>query len=271
MQRRNTRQSFAIGIHFCIREFNALYGSAFGWIIGYLRGLRIQTIDRRLLPIRCRLQIGDFLCISINLSIQLSLCCSQCIRSGKISIRICFRVDICRIGFLIELVVYISLGVGIFNVISSKRVRFVHFAIHNSCKISQLAIQLADVSFIRSDVPCICRYIRRLGIREVSNLLTYLLVQFFSNFLRRQNLIYYAAFHHMHSCFRYAQSPTEERKRHERREKGTSSNPPDFFRSGSRLGMRASDFRRYHIAILCLGPDDFVNVVHDDFPLCEKQ
>ena len=49
-----------------------------------------------------------------------------------------------------------------------------------------------------------------------------------------------------------------------------SSNPPDFFGSGSRLGMRPSDFRRYHIAILCLGPDDFVDVVHDDFPLCEN-
>ena len=59
MQRRNTRQSFAIGIHFCCLEFNLIYGSAFGWIIGYLRGLRIQTIDRRLLPIRCRLQSGD--------------------------------------------------------------------------------------------------------------------------------------------------------------------------------------------------------------------
>ena len=50
-----------------------------------------------------------------------------------------------------------------------------------------------------------------------------------------------------------------------------SSALPDFFRSGSRLGMRPSDFRRYHIAILCLGPDDFVDVVHNDFPLCEKQ
>ena len=50
-----------------------------------------------------------------------------------------------------------------------------------------------------------------------------------------------------------------------------SSNLPDFFRSGSRLRVRASDFRNDHIAILCLGPDDFVDVVHDDFPLCEKQ
>ncbi len=47
--------------------------------------------------------------------------------------------------------------------------------------------------------------------------------------------------------------------------------PPNFFRAGSRLRVRASDFRRYHIAIFCLGPDDFVDVVHDDFPLCEKQ
>ena len=46
--------------------------------------------------------------------------------------------------------------------------------------------------------------------------------------------------------------------------------PPDFFRSGSRLGMSPSDFRCYHIAISCLGPDDFVDVVHDDFPLCEN-
>ena len=78
---------------------------------------------------------------------------------------------------------------------------------------------------------------------------------------------------HMHDICRtrYAQSPAKERKRHERREKGTSSHPPDFFRACSRLRVRASDFRRYHIAILCLGPDDFVNVVHDDFPLCEKQ
>ena len=46
--------------------------------------------------------------------------------------------------------------------------------------------------------------------------------------------------------------------------------PPNFFRACSRLRVRASDFRRYHIAILCLGPDDFVDVVHDDFPLCEN-
>ena len=46
--------------------------------------------------------------------------------------------------------------------------------------------------------------------------------------------------------------------------------PPDFFRSGSRLGMRPSDFRSDHIAILCFRPDDFVDVVHIDFPLCEK-
>ena len=61
MQRRNTRQSFAIGIHFCCLEFNLIYGSAFGWIIGYLRGFLLQVINRRLLPIRCPLQSGNIL------------------------------------------------------------------------------------------------------------------------------------------------------------------------------------------------------------------
>ena len=84
-------------------------------------------------------------------------------------------------------------------------------------------------------------------------------------------MCYASTFIHMHSCFRYAQSPAKERKRHERGQKGTSSHPPNFFRSGSRLRVRASDFRNDHIAILCLGPDDFVDVVHIDFPLCEKQ
>ena len=45
-----------MGIHFCCHEVNAIYGSAFGWIIGNLCGLLIQAIDRRLLPIRFILQ-----------------------------------------------------------------------------------------------------------------------------------------------------------------------------------------------------------------------
>ena len=60
--------------------------------------------------------------------------------------------------------------------------------------------------------------------------------------------------------------PAEERQRKERGESRTAHGLP-----ARTLRMRLRDFRRYHIAILCLGPDDFVDVVHDDFPLCEKQ
>ena len=42
MQRRNIRQAFAMDIHFLCHEVNAIYDSAFGWIKGYLRGLRLQ-------------------------------------------------------------------------------------------------------------------------------------------------------------------------------------------------------------------------------------
>ena len=127
--------------------------------------------------------------------------------------------------------------------------------------------QIINSRFMRIDVRCIGCHIRRLGILEVSNLRTYLLVQFFSNFLLRQNLICSAGiFIHMHRCFRYAQSSAEERKRKERGESRTAHGLP-----ARTLRMRLRDFRRYHIAILCLGPDDFVDAVHDDFPLCEKQ
>ena len=45
--------------------------------------------------------------------------------------------------------------------------------------------------------------------------------------------------------------------------------PPDFFCAArSRLGVGPCDFGRYHVAVLCFRPDDFVNVVHDVFPLC---
>ena len=56
-----------MGIHFCCHEVNAIYGSAFGWIIGYLRGSLIQPTDPRLLRIRFRLQIGNipFVCLCL--------------------------------------------------------------------------------------------------------------------------------------------------------------------------------------------------------------
>ena len=209
--------------------------------------------------------------------------------------RICliFGEHIRCIGFFIELVVYVSLGVGIFNAISSKRVRFVclavkrcfdhrfiHLVIHSIFKIIQrvfcsecgiskvfiqfLGIQLVDVIFIRSDVRCILSNIGGCPLR--SKRMIYFILRIDGHSTRRTALV-----NDLKRGTRYAQSPAEERKRHKRREKGTSSHPPNFFRACSRLRVRASDFRRYHIAILCFRPDDFVDVVHDDFPLCEKQ
>ena len=64
---------------------------------------------------------------------------------------------------------------------------------------------------------------------------------------------------------RCAPSSAEERQRKERGKSRTAHGlPTRTFR------MRLRDFRCYHIAISCLGPDDFVDVVHDDFPLCEN-
>ena len=56
-----------MGIHFCCLELNLIYGSAFGCIIGYLRGFILQPTDPRLLRIRFRLQIGNipFVCLRL--------------------------------------------------------------------------------------------------------------------------------------------------------------------------------------------------------------
>ena len=158
--------------------------------------------------------------------------------------------------------------------------------------ITQLILQCGDTSFIRSNICLLIRHI----FGQTASCITYRGLQrfnirfigchFSSRPLRSKRKIYFClfvclisrinlmcyagTFIHMHRCFRYAQSPAEERKRHERGQECMSSNPPDFFRSGSRLGMRPSDFRSDHIAILCFRPDDFVDVVHNDFPLCEE-
>ena len=158
--------------------------------------------------------------------------------------------------------------------------------------ITQLILQCGDTSFIRSNICLLIRHI----FGQTASCITYRGLQrfnirfigchFSSRPLRSKRKIYFCLFVclinrinlasptsyfvHMHRSFRYAQSPAKERKRHERGEKFTSCTPPDFFRSGSRLGMRPSDFRSYHIAILCFRPDDFVNVVHNDFPPLRK-
>ena len=66
-----------MGIHFCCHEVNAIYGSAFGWIIGNLCGLLIQAIDRRLLPIRFILQSSNIRLVCRRLRHR-SLDVSQC-------------------------------------------------------------------------------------------------------------------------------------------------------------------------------------------------
>ena len=167
-------------------------------------------------------------------------------------VSICFAIKCCRVRFCIE---------------RRCNCGFISF-------ITQLTLQCGDISFIRSDVRCILNNLGRICfgakccfIRFVVQQCIHSRLGIYLNGARRRRHI------HLHVNFRtrYAQSSAEERKRHKRREKGTSSHPPNFSRACSRLRVRASDFRRYHIAILCLGPDDFVDVIHDDFPLCEKQ
>ena len=162
--------------------------------------------------------------------------------------------------------------------------RFIHFVIHSIFKIIQrvfcsecgisnlfiqfLGIQLGDVFFIRSDVRCILNNLGRIGFVAKCCFIRFVVQQcihsrlgiYLSGASRR--LI------HMHDIYRtrYAQSPAEERQRKERGESRTAHGLP-----ARTLRMRLRDFRRYHIAILCFRPDDFVDVVHDDFPLCEKQ
>ena len=145
--------------HICLHPINIRFGSRHttrkvsqGCLCG--SGLGIQILNS--LFIR-----SNFRCITSDLTIQLSLCCSnlfleiclrrsQCIRSGKFTIRICFRVYICRIGFQIQFFIYLILGIGIVNSITCQRgrfvclalkrcfdYRFIHFVIHSSCKIIQ--------------------------------------------------------------------------------------------------------------------------------------
>ena len=204
--------------------------------------------------------------------------------------RICliFGEHIRCIGFFIELVVYVSLGVGIFNAISSKRVRFVclavkrcfdcrfiHLVIHSIFKIIQrvfcsecgisnlfiqfLGIQLVDVIFIRSNVRCIGCNISGCPLRLKR--LVYFILRIDGHSTSRTALV-----DDLKRGTRCAPSSAEERQRKERGKSRTAHGlPTRTFR------MRLRDFRRYHIAILCFRPDDFVDVVHDDFPLCEKQ
>ena len=219
---------------------------------------------------------------SINCSISRS-CFSRdlVINFGRRRIVYEFRIYVisCLCEFLIH-ISYISFG------FQRSLIRFlcqfvvhicrIRFATHGSCKIIQLAIQLVDVRCIRSDVRCILNNLGLICFGVKCCFIRFFVQQcihsrrgiYLRSGARRKRRI------HMHSDIcrtRYAQSSAEERKRHKRREKGTFSHPPNFFRAGSRLGMSPSDFRRYHIAVLCLGPDDFVDVIHDDFPLCEKQ
>ena len=317
-----------------------------GCIVGYLRGLRIQAIDRRLLICSCRLQLANSGLICIRL-IHGSLDISQCGGHARAILdlplhrqRLCFdtvhavqRLAIIRescclllqggdVGFIrgdtvssghqSTLICFISKRVIQSNPLSLQFIYVFHqsdgsitnrafkscyfplyapYASLQSCNrilirllcqfridislIRFIVFQIGDVSFIRSDVLCILNNLGLIGfggkccfIRFVVQQCIHFLRGIYLSGARRMRLI------HMHSAIcrtRCAKSSTEERKRHKRREKGTSSHPPNFSRACSRLRVRASDFRRYHIAILCLGPDDFVDVIHDDFPLCEKQ
>ena len=131
-------------------------------------------------------------------------------------------------------------------------------------------LQFGDIVFVRSDIACCCEGFDlcinliinlSLGI-EMGQRLIYTVFGIYLNGARRSRRI------HLHGLFRtrYAQSSAKERQRKERGESRTAHGLP-----ARTLRMRLRDFRRYHIAILCLGPDDFVDAVHNDFPLCEKQ
>ena len=347
-----------MGIHFCCLELNLIYGSAFGCIIGYLRGFLIQLTDRRLLTIRCRLQSVNIIFVCHRLlhgridSIQcggharaiadspshLQRTCSHGshavqlrtvirelrglrLQSGDVAF---IRADTVSSGIQIILICFTSKRVIQIIPLSLQVIYGFHqsdgsitnrgfkscyfplyipyasiqccnrilicFAVQrffcskrgiSSCRINFLVNSSFIISYIgsvcRDFLPMIhCRSLQSCDIVLVS-LNGFLFTIFSQQIIHSRLGIYLSGARrrliHMHDIYRtrYAQSPAEERKRHKSREKGTSSHPPNFFRAGSRLRVRASDFRCYHIAIFCLGPDDFVDVVHDDFPLCEKQ
>ena len=119
--------------------------------------------------------------------------------------------------------------------------------------------QIINSRFIRFDVRFIGCHISGCPLRSKRKI--YFILRIDGHSTRRTALV-----DDLKSGTRYAQSSAEKRQRKERGESRTAHGLP-----ARTLRMRLRDFRRYHIAILCLGPDDFVDAVHDDFPLCEKQ
>ena len=96
---------------------------------------------------------SNFRCISSNLTIQICLRRIQCIRSGKFTICICFRVYLCRIGFQSQFCI---------------RSFRINFLCNSSCIISYIgsvcrdflplircrSLQISDIVFVRSDIAC---------------------------------------------------------------------------------------------------------------------
>ena len=209
---------------------------------------------------RCNCGCISFAIHSIFKSIQRVIC-------SKLTFRICLGIHIRRLCIfpersLIRLIVFqfgdVICILGDVRCICSNLLPLLcYFLSKTASRIPYIFLQFCNIRFICGNISSKTFFFKRI-------------VHFFLR-VNLHSTSGTALIKNLESGTRYTQSPAEERKRHKRREKGTSSHPPNFFRAGSRLGMRPSDFRRYHIAILCLGPDDFVDVVHDDFPLCEKQ
>ena len=174
----------------------------------------------RLLFHVCRHSLLDFIYPVSSQIAQVSICFAiKCYR-----VRFCIERRLCR-----KRTIRVCLGIHI---------RLIRLAFQRRCNcgfisfITQLTLQCGDISFIRGDSLCIDSNIGRIGFVAKCCFIRFA-VQQYIHFLRGiyRRVTRRRRLSHMHSAIcrtRYAQSSAEERKRHKRREKGTSSHPPIF-------------------------------------------